>query len=270
VNPEAFIELQQSQLGRVKDKSSYEAEKIIARIVEFYTRRRKPQKAWQYVEENIQIESFRRKVVEKRIEQKKFAQAKKLIHDYIDAKQNKYRSDTWDDYLLQIARGEKDVPAIRGISYSFIKDTFNKQYYSIYKSAFSAGEWPDEFEKLLRHYEAQKSFWHDDPAADLLAAEGQAERLLEHIGKTLSLEKIEKYHTIFAGAFPEKTLALFQKALDQYVEDNTGRDHYEHIIGVFKKMKKIPGGAALTADMKAQYLVKYKNRRAMAEILNRK
>jgi hypothetical protein len=35
-------------------------------------------------------------------------------------------------------------------------------------------------------------------------------------------------------------------------------------------MKKIPGGDAIAADMKAQYLVRYKNRRAMVEILSRK
>ncbi|MDR2759050.1 MAG: hypothetical protein LBB78_06700 [Spirochaetaceae bacterium] len=36
---------------------------------------------------------------------------------------------------------------------------FTKPYYGIYKSAFSVGEWPEEFEKLLRHYEAPKNFW---------------------------------------------------------------------------------------------------------------
>jgi hypothetical protein len=103
-----------------------------------------------------------------------------------------------------------------------------------------------------------------------LAAEGMAERLMEHIGKKLSLEKMEKYHPFFATAFPEKTLDLFRKAVDHYAENNTGRTCYEHIVSVFKKMKKIPGGSAVTADMKAQYLVTYKNRRAMVEILSRK
>ncbi|MDR2402952.1 MAG: hypothetical protein LBD78_02870, partial [Spirochaetaceae bacterium] len=267
VNPEAFIALQQNLLNNVQDKSSYEAEKILHRIIEFYKNCQQPKKAWQYVEDNIQIDSFRRMVVEKRIKQKKFSEAKKLIHDYTDKKENKYRSDDWDDYLLQIARGEKDIPAIRGISYSFIKDNFKEQYYRIYKSAFSAGEWAEEFETLFRHYESKN--WAD-PAADLLAAEGKAERLIEHIEKKRSLEKMEKYYAFFAGAFPEKTLALFRKALDRYAENNTGRSHYEHIIDVFKKMKKIPGGDAVTADMKAQYLIKYKNRRAMIEILSRK
>jgi hypothetical protein len=221
------------------------------------------------VEENMQIESFRRMAVEKKIKQKKFTEAKKLIHDYDDTKQNKYRSGAWDDYLLQIARGEKDISAVRSISWSFIKNDFNEPYYRIYKSAFSAGEWTDEFENLLRHYSAQKSF-RADSAAALLAAEGKTQRLLEHIGQRLSLEKMEKYHRLFAGEFPEKTLVLFRKALDHYAAENTGRSYYEHIIDVFKKMKKIPGGAAVAADMKNQYKIKYKNRRAMMEILSRK
>jgi hypothetical protein len=269
VNPEAFIDLQQKLLGQVQDKSSYSAEKIISRIIGFYKKRRNPKKAWSYVEDNIQIDTFRRMVVEKRIEQKKYAEAKKIIHDYIDTKQNKYRSDAWDEYLLQIAQKENDVPSIRSISFSFIKGNFNKRYYEIYKSAFGAGEWKEEFEKLFRHYDAKQDFWYD-PAADLLAVEGKAERLMEHIGKKLSLDKMEKYHAFFVRVFPEKTLALFRKALDDYAEKNTGRSHYEHIVEVFKTMKKMPGGSATVADMKAHYLMAYKNRRAMVEVLNRK
>jgi hypothetical protein len=268
VNPGEFINLQHDLLDKIQDKSSYEAEIILERIVDFYKKCRQSKKAWQYVEENIQIDTFRQKVVEKKIKQKKFAEAKKLVHDYIDTQEDKSYFKIWDDYLLQIAQGEEDIPTIRTISYSFIKDNFDKRHYEIYKSAFSAGEWAEAFENLLRHYETKKSFW-GDPAADLLVAEGKAERLMEYIGKRISLEKIEKYYTFFSDAFPEKTLALFRKALDHYVEENTGRGHYEHIIDVFKKMKKIPGGDALTADMKAQYLVKYKNRRAMVEILSR-
>ncbi|MFP3089687.1 hypothetical protein LQZ21_05105 [Treponema sp. TIM-1] len=269
VNPEAFIELQRKLLDRIKDKSSYEAEKILRRIVDFYTNCHEPKKAWNCVEENVQIDSFRREVVEKRIKQKKFADAKKLIHDYIDTKQNKYPSNIWDDYLLQIARGEKDIPAIRSISYSFIEDNFNEHYYRIYKSAFSAGEWAEAFENLLRRYEARKSFFND-PVADLLAAEGKTEKLMEHIGKKLSLKKMEQYHKFFADTFPQETLALFRTALDRYAAENTGRSHYEYIINMLNKMKKIPGGATAVADIKAQYLVTYKNRRAMVEILNRK
>jgi hypothetical protein len=269
VNPESFINLQLKLLGGIPDKSSRNAEIILKRIVDFYTNCNDPKTAWKYVEGNIQIDSFRRMVVEKRIKQKKFSEAKKLIHDYCDAMQGNYRADVWDDYLLQIAQKEKDIPAIQSIAYSFIKDSFKKQYYLVYKSAFSAGEWSEQFESLFRHYDARDNFWSDS-AADLLAAEGMVERLMEHIGKELSLEKLEKYHDDFAAAFPEKTLAFFREVLDRYAEENTGRNHYERIIAAFRKMKKISGGEAAVADMKRQYLVKYKNRRAMIELLNRK
>ncbi|MDR1351832.1 MAG: hypothetical protein LBK05_01010 [Treponema sp.] len=269
INPDAFIELQLQLLGNVQDKSSYGAKKILDRIIDFYNSRRQSGKAWKYIEDNIQIDSFRQQVVEKRIRQKKFSEAKKLINDYIKENQDRYRSDTWDNYLLQMARAEEDVPAIRSISYSFIEDSFNKQYYRIYKSAFSPGEWPEKFEELFRHYDAKKGSWGNS-APDLLASEGMAERLLEYIGLHLSMENIERYHTFFAAAFPGETLALFRKAVDRYAENNTGRACYERIVGVFSIMKKIPGGAAVTADMKAQYLIQYKNRRAMVEILSRK
>ncbi|MDR1231837.1 MAG: metal ABC transporter substrate-binding protein [Spirochaetaceae bacterium] len=270
IDPEAFIELQLRLLGQVQDKSSYGAEKILNRIIDFYRSCNQSEKAWNYIEENIQIDRFRREVVEKRIEQKKFSEAKKLISNYIDGEQNRYRSDIWDEFLLQIAQAENDIPAIRGVSFSFIKDHFKETYYRIYKSAFSTGEWPEKFEELFQHYTAQKGFWGDNSGADLLAAEGMAERLMGYIEKKLSMENIEKYHRFFAAAFPEKTLALFRKAIDHYAENNTGRTCYERIVSVFNVMEKIPGGGAVTADMKAQYLVRYKNRRAMTEILNRK
>jgi hypothetical protein len=268
INPGAFIALQLQLLGQVQDKSSYGAEKILNRIIDFYDSRRQFKKAWKYVEENIQIDRFRRQAVEKRIKQKKFDEAKKLIRDRIDQEQNRLRSDIWDDYLLQIARAENDISVIRSLSNSFIKDHFNAKYYGIYKSAFSPSEWPEAFEELLRQYTPRKGFWSYS-AADLLAAEGKAERLMEYIALKPSLEAMEKYHRFFAAAFPEKTLDLFRKALDRYAEENTGRSHYERIVAMIKKMTPMPGGPAVAAEMKELYKIKYKNRRAMLEILNR-
>jgi hypothetical protein len=176
--------------------------------------------------------------------------------------------DEWDDFLLQIALAENDVSATRSISHSFIKNSFSEQYYQIYKSAFTSDEWPEKFEELLAHYKTERGLGSHS-AAELLAAEGMGERLMEYIEKNLSLEKIERYHAFFAAAFPEKTLALFRKVVDDYAHNNTGRSCYIRIVEVFDKMKRIPGGDTVTADMKATYLLKYKNRRAMREILNR-
>jgi hypothetical protein len=268
VNPDSFIALQYNLLNKVQDKSSYGAEIILGRIIDFYNSRHQSGKAWNCIEENIQIESFRKRLVEKKIKEKDFAGAKKLVRDYInqDKGYDADRPDYWDAFLLQIAQGEKDIPAIRDVSYSFIKDHFEDDYYRIYKSTFSAGEWAEVYENLLRHY-GNKNDFYGNPAADLLAAEGDAERLMEYIKKKLSLENVETYHKFFAAAFPEKTLALFRKAIDHYAEQNTGRSSYERIAALFDKMKKIPRGGAVVNDMKGQYKITYKNRRAMMEVL---
>jgi hypothetical protein len=147
INPEAFVELQQRLLKKVSDKSSYDAKKILTRIVDFYNSRRQPAKAWKCMEDNIQIESFRRRLVEKQIKQKEFSGAKKLIHEYTGKKKNKNYSAVWDEYLLQIAQAEHDIPVLRDISWSFIKNSFKKRYYQIYKAAFTRKEWPEKFIK---------------------------------------------------------------------------------------------------------------------------
>jgi hypothetical protein len=137
VSGDAFIKLQDSLLDAVEDKSSYEAKKILQRKIEFYQNNHKPKQAWKLIEENIQISDFRKILVEKKIEKKEFSEAKKLVRDFIDDPQSQHERrspDNWDDYLLDIAQKEKDVPAIRRISHSFIERFFHEDYYKIWLS----------------------------------------------------------------------------------------------------------------------------------------
>jgi hypothetical protein len=104
--------------------------------------------------------------------------------------------------------------------------------------------------------------------ADILAVEKDAERLLRYIEKYLDLDPLVKYHTVFAPIFPEKTLALFRVALDRYAEDHVGRSHYNHIADVLKIMSHLDGGKKVVKEMVDNYRLRYKNRRAMLEVLN--
>jgi len=72
VDPDAFIALQDKLLAEIPDKSSYEAEIILRRKIDFFRRLRKADKAWALIEENIQIKSFREDVVKNRIEKQNF------------------------------------------------------------------------------------------------------------------------------------------------------------------------------------------------------
>jgi hypothetical protein len=228
--------------------------------------------AYGYIEENIQIESFREDVVRTRIEEQNFSEAKKLINDFL-AKQekghNRYSHVTWHKLLLDIAQKEKDIPAIRSLAFGFIEGNFNKEYFEIYKSTFSPAEWADAREKLLLHYNRNNDYYCENSVADLLAAEKEAGLLINHMEKHLSMQGLKKYYAIFAPVYPEKTIGLFQRALVSYAEKNVGRSSYEDILEMLRKMSLIKGGKKAARDLIADFNIQYKNRRAMMETLKR-
>ncbi|MDR3334339.1 MAG: hypothetical protein LBT13_05575 [Treponema sp.] len=271
VNPDAFIRLQDTLLSELKDTNGYNAEKIVQREINFYRDTNQPEKAWKLIEEHVQIASFCKELVKRYIAEAHFTEAKALIHEYIAHQEvNSYRNsqDEWDELLLEIAQKEQDVPTIRKLSFGFIECDFKENYFSIYKSTFSAEEWADALEDLVRHYEKHTDRF-DAPIPKLFAAEHAAERLLTYIETHLDLEMLTQYHTVFAGLFPEKTLTLFRQALDRYVAVNTGRTYYERIVACLEKMLTIKDGTALVITMVNAYKFQYKNRSAMIETLDR-
>jgi len=273
VDPDAFIALQDKLLADVEDKSSYEAETILKRKINFYLRLGEKKKAWDLIKENMQIESFRLRVVKRKIEKQNFKTAKKLINDFINNFINshgkdpeKYFNGTWFGLLLDIAQKEKDIPSVRKLSYRFIEDYFKIEHYQIYKASFSSAEWADEREKLFLHYSGEKYFSHS--AAELLVAENEVERLLNYVEKYLSIDELERYYKVFASDYPEKTLEMFKEVLIPYADNNTGRSYYEHILSILREISQIKGGKKAASDLVADFRLHYKNRRAMMEVLS--
>jgi hypothetical protein len=62
---DGFIALQDAMLEQIEEKSSHRAEIILQRKIDFYISIHKPKKAWEIIENNIQIENFRKKLIEK-------------------------------------------------------------------------------------------------------------------------------------------------------------------------------------------------------------
>ena len=264
-----FITLQDKLLQEIDNKSSYDARKILDRKIDYYRNNKQPDKAWEVIKNNLQIESFRKELTEKLIAENNLKEAKKLITDFISQKGSDNRNlHSWHILELQIAQKESNTSVIRRVSFSFIESGFNSEYYNIYKSTFTKEEWPERVEKLIKHYEKRYQVnWFNSSVAKVLKAEKQEEKLMKYVEKYLSVDILEEYYTAFSASFPEKTLALFRKALDEYAQ-NTGREIYAHIVKLFGKMAKIKGGDALVKEMISQYRVLYKNRKAMMEIIN--
>ena len=263
-----FIVLQDKLLQEINDKSSWYAKTILQRKIDFYRNSHQPDKADEVIRENLQIESFREELTKKWIEENNLQEAKKLIDEYISKNGDK-NLRSWNELKLQIAQKENDIPEIRRLSFLFIESGFNTKYYAIYKSTFTQKEWPEKLEKLIQLYEKRPATnGFSTSIADILETENQEERLMKYVENHLSVDHLEKYYTVFSSSFPEKTLALFRQAIDQYAKQ-TGREYYEHIASLFGKMIKIKGGNEMVREMVNQYRVLYKNRRAMMQIMNR-
>lgn len=289
-NPDGFIALQDALLTEIQDKTSDEAQQVLQRKIDFYRSIGQEAAAIAVLEANLQIDDFRQILAEKMFAEKQFAAAKALIYDLLnkraaaavpprddkhtmfcgefDEANAPYYNREWQVLLLNIAREENDVPEMRRLAFLLIEHSFDEEYFRRYKATFSAEEWGKELEKLLRHYRRQARCPYD-LVAELLAAENAAARLLEHLEKHPTLKMIEKYYRVFAPDFPERTLALFRRALDAYAEKNVGRAYYDYIAKLLRKMGKIPGGTAIVAEIVADYGVRYKSRRALMEVLGR-
>jgi hypothetical protein len=271
VNPNDFIATQMLMFEEITDKSSHEAEKILQRLIDFYNSNNQSDNAEKLIEDNLQIDTFCKQTIEKRIAEKRYGEAKTLLNKTLQNCNNGRKND-WKELLLTIAQKEKDVPVVRELALEFLENRFDEQHFKLYKSAFSYEEWTAVFEELYKLYDKPQNQWDKGfktNVAELLKTEKQTERLFEYVEKYLSIELLERYYSSFAQKFPEKTLQLFNKSLDYYAERNLGRDHYEYVSKILKIMQKINGGQEVVKQMTANYRILYKKRRAMMEILNK-
>jgi len=268
ISPETYLKIRQEEFEQLDDKTSYYAKNTLDAIIDYYKEHNEEEKAWSVVNDNIQIDSFREQVVLKRIEERKFKEAKRLVNEYIDNRMKtgySTRSDKWDGYLLTIAQKEEKPNDIRAAAKVLIYGSFDSMVYKTYKSTFETDEWPVEMEKLIKHY--CKSFGFSYNAANLLVKENLIERLLKYMEQGNSPEVLEKYYKYTAKDFPDRTIALFRKTIDSRLR-NTGREVYVHVISLFEDLLNIPGGKKEVLERIAHYKAVYKNRRAMVEIFD--
>jgi hypothetical protein len=262
--------LQNVLLEKIEDKSSHNAEKILERIICTYRTGNRPEKATETIENNLQIESFRRQTTEKLISEQNYADAKRLINDFLTATDREWKKSPWKELLLNIALKENSRDDIRKITSEFLTNGFSGRHYDIYKRTFGNEEWTQVFEALYRHYDKKETSSNrcSPNAAELLRAENLPGRLMDYVESKLSTDVMEKYHSFFSATDPERTLVFFRKVVDRYAEANIGRSHYENVKKWMKTMQGIHGGDVAVAEMLSQYRAKYRRRSAMIEILN--
>lgn len=254
----------------------YTIVRLISAKIDFYRSKNMNVKANKILKENIEYPEFREIIVDQLIAKKDFAEAKNLCHEGINIAKNKNHPGTinmWMQKLLHISRLEEDIPDIRNWSEKLFFAFHVMEYYRILKSTYSGKnkEWKNECEKILEKLRidaGNKIYYMEDPIAEVFIEESYYDRLLLLLQKSQNdIRFIDQYAEKIADKYPSELIQLYSAALRKHAT-TADRRVYAEVVKYLKKLEKIKGGLNEVGLLLDFFRLKYRNRRAMMELLN--
>lgn len=234
----------------------------------------------QLISQNLEVPEMRQKVVDEKIAQKDYKQAKLLINEGIkiaEAKSYAGVVTNWEKKLLEIAKLENNLNDIRFYTKKFAFDSsrLNPDYYHLWKNTFSKQEWAAELKALIDgvHKEVaqkskkEKSIWFKpeefvfNSLAPLFIIEGMWDKLLEITQKNVSLDTLDKVYEYLAKRHPQEIFELYMPFLRKKSQIVSDRSDYKELANYLIKLKKDIAGSepvinSFVAELKAQNIRK--------------
>lgn len=286
VAPERFLALLDRLMQIHTDRyTDYLRDHLVAMKIHFLESIGKTQEAEKTAWENIEINDVREIMVQKFISQSHYTQAKKLIADGMRIAVEKQHPGTvldWEKKLLEIARLENDIAAIRQWTKKFAFDTrFNADYYQQWKSAYTPEEWPGVIEQhiqdiIAKEKERPRKSWDTLSyslffrLSSIYIMEQQWENLLRLIPESPREDILSQVHPYLAGRYPKEMLAFYLSVLEKMADEAGNRGQYNELAQLMIKIKKDIEGSRDMMNVMAQSLIdKYPRRPAMREELGR-
>jgi len=227
---------------------------------------------------HLDIADFRMELIEEMLAKKEYSAARQLITDGIGIAIKKDHPGTivgYKEKLLGIARELKDITSIRSVAKELYAGR-NMEYYKIIKQTYNAQEWPAIAEDLIKDLQkinqpipGIRGTVNGEALASVFIEEEYWNRLLELLQQNPRLEFIETYSGLLADKFAEELLGIYKETLVSYAEQNTGRNYYVTIRKVLKKIQGWKGGKDMVKQLKDEFILRYKARKAMIEELGK-
>jgi len=228
--------------------------------------------------EFLHLSDLRIELIEECILKRDYAEAKRLIKEGIEIAVKKKHPGTVDEFkriLLRIAEQEKDIPAFRIVARDLCEGGRHMEYYKALRDTYTKDEWPVIAEAFIKEIQEQNKagngiYFNDDSRlADIFTEEKYLDRLLLLLQGSTSLLFIDRYSHLLAAKFPVDILLVYKKAIIEYAEQNTGRNHYITIRERLRKMQTWEGGGKIVKELVVQFTAQYKARKAMIEELGK-
>ncbi len=205
----------------------------------------KEKEAGEFLEKHIANPSFRTAAIKKAMEQKNYDRAIALANDGVrlDLKNKPGLAMDWYDWLLRIAIKQKDSEKIIMYARILFTDSIRdkKEYYSLMKSNVAKEQWNHFAEGLVADL-AERNRWAIHEIAAIYINEEWWNKLLDLIKQNPSLQTIENYEKHLSKNFSEELAELYEREILEFMNRNTGRNHYQTACKYLRRMKKLGAG----------------------------
>lgn len=182
---------------------------------------------------------------------------KKLIAERPDS----YWSNESRKTLIELYKkvGNKDQELAEVSSYLWA-NVNNEEAFHLYKSYFTADEWPSEREKIFSDARAKNAFtW--------FAEEGRYDKIMELAETTYGKFLVEEYEKELSTRYPDRCLAVLVKAVEEEASRANKRSHYRSIAHDLKRISKYKDGMKTAIALAHEFAEEYPRRNAMLDEL---
>ncbi len=230
------------------------------------------QAADRYVEAHLSSPEMRRMAIMKRFERKRYDEAREIALDGIAVdKQGKpgYVVE-WYDWLLKIAQATGDRERIIEYARYLFLNNFRPQqdYYEVLKRQAGAEGWNAFLEELLRDIAATNRILAFEMLAGIYVKESMPDRLVQLLRETNSLARMADYEPMLAKSHAAELIELYAAGVAEYLQQHTGRPHYQTACRFLRRMNKL-GGKEKVLALISSFRAIYPSRSALMEELDK-
>ena len=119
------------------------------------------------------------------------------------------------------------------------------------KTFFYTGK--DVYETPLKLYELEELY----------------DRLINIILNSNGLYMLIEYEKILKDIYPKELLNKYENTIKAMAINTSGRAHYREIVSILRRMKKYPKGKEKVSEIVSDWRLRYRNRPAMMDELNK-
>ena len=257
-------------------KDTYDLYQIVLRKVNLLTELHEEQKAADTICQYLHLTEIREMEVDKLIASCQYDEAIRLLNEGIEIAEKEEHIGTVDEWLktklriYEMTHQTSDV--INTCRLLFVLGRDRLEYYSKLKTLVPKEEWKSFLDTMMKETQFSKYFsFGENDEAEIYVREKDYERLFMLLSSVNynQLKALMKYAHHLKNTHSEPLIAMYTSLLNDYAEQNLGRNHYEFVAQALLCAKKLNGGQEAVKRLVAEFRIKYKRRPAMMEVLAR-